>query len=79
MPIMEGPAGTQEDTAAMVWDLVDGFALLSAAVAEQYKGPQSRPLEAVLCRLADRVEAIGKKNLAARLNNARGRFASSLS
>jgi hypothetical protein len=65
---------TVQDTAAMVWDLVEGFALLSGRIADQFTGQQASPLAAVLARMGDRAAEIGKTDLANRLHSARGRF-----
>lgn len=67
--------GTAQDTAAMVWDLAEGFALLAAELADRYPEHQAKPIAAVLSRMAERTAAIGNADLAGKLNYARGRYA----
>lgn len=67
--------GTAQDTAAMVWDLTEGFALLAAQLSAQYTGQQAKPIEELLGRMAQRADEIGKADLADKLNYARRRYA----
>jgi hypothetical protein len=67
--------GTAQDTAAIVWNLAEGFALLAAQLADRYPAQQAKAIEAVLSRMAERTAEIGKADLAGKLDYARGRYA----
>ncbi len=67
MAIMEGPSGTQADTAQTVWELAEGFAILARISTAQ--GHDAVLLHRICNRMRDRCVQIGRDALSEHLRH----------